>query len=260
LIYNNLKYKLFINYFINNKMAENSYLLFCIIERIQHQKQDKNYVTKKEILKYIEPIALFWDESHNFNLFINKITNIIFNINNCVENNVLLLNDNKFCINKDHIYYSEYKKCYFTSINKIELLTDSIMLTINKKISNSDELMDVELLNNKLNDIELVDTIKSVDEDSEEEELEDTYYVCESFTSNDIYFINPSITHCSCLAFHYSDDNKSCKHIEYFKKLNYEELNKKYIINTKNNSCNCTYFKSNSKCKHLQDFLEASSY
>lgn len=236
-------------------MAENSYLLFCIIERIQIEK-NKNYVTKKEILKYIEPIALFWEENNNFDYYINKITNIIFNIDRCVENNVLLLNDNKFCINKDHIYYSEYKKCYFASINKIELLTDSIMLTINKKISNSDELMDVELLNDKLNDIELMDSTKSVDEDSEEEELEDTYYVCESFTSNKIYFIDPNIEKCNCLSFYYSNNKNSCKHINFLKKLNNEELSKKNIIDSKNKSCSCEYFISNSDCKHIKAFLE----
>ncbi len=236
-------------------MAENSYLLFCVIERILKEKK-KDYVTKKEILKYIEPIVLFWEENNNFDYYINKITNIIFNIDRCVENNVLLLNDNKFFINKDHIYYSEYKKCYFTSINKIELLTDSIMLTINKKISNSDELMDIELLNDKLNDIELVDSTKSVDEDSEEEELEDTYYVCESFTSNKIYFIDPNIEKCNCLSFYYSNNENSCKHINSLKKLNNEELSKINIIDSKNKSCSCNHFISNSDCKHIKAFLE----
>jgi len=234
-------------------MAENSYLLFCIIERIQKEKQKKKiYVTKKEILKYIEQIALFWDESHNFNQFMNKITNIIFNIDRCIENNALLLNDNKFCINKDHIYYSEYKKCYFTAMNKIELLTDSIILIINKKISNNDELINED----SLNDIESVNSSKSVDEDSEEEELEDTYYVCESFTSNKIYFIDPNIEKCNCLSFYYSNNKNICKHINFLKKLNNEELSKINIIDSKNKLCNCEYFISNSNCKHIKAFLE----
>ena len=227
-------------------MAENSYLLFCIIERIQNEKQhekQKDYVTKKEILKYIEPIALFWEDPNNFNfnLYIDTIMRFIRDIDSSVENNSLFLNDNKYTINKDHIHYQEYKECYDKKINKIELLTDSISLIINKKTYNE----------------ELTNTFET--EKSKEEELEDTYYVCESFTSNDLYFINPDINHCSCLAFHYSDDKKSCKHIEHFKKLNYEELNKKYIIDNKNNSCNCTYFKSNSNCKHYEQFLEESS-
>lgn len=248
-------------------MAENSYLLFCIIERIQKEKKNqkksekesekesekqKDYVTKKEILKYIEPIALFWEDPNNFNfnLYIDTIMRFIRDIDSSVENTSLLISDNKITINKDHIHYQEYKECYDKAINKIELLTDSISLIINKKICNNEDRNNTE--DEKSNNSD--DTEKS-----KEEELEDTYYVCESFTSNYIYFINKDINHCSCLAFHYSDDKKLCKHIEYFKKLNYEELNKKYIIDTKNNSCNCTYFKSNSNCKHLQDFLEASS-
>jgi hypothetical protein len=226
-------------------MAENSYLLFCIIERIKKEKQ-KNYVTKKEILKYIEPIALFWENPNNFNfnLYIDTIMRFIRDIDSSVENNSLFLNDNKYTINKDHIHYQEYKECYDKKINKIELLTDSISLIINKKTYNEDT-----------NNIEYEKSNNS----DETEELEDNYYVCESFTSNDLYFINLDINHCSCLAFHYSDDKKSCKHIEHFKKLNYEELSKKYIIDNKNNSCNCTYFKSNSSCKHYEQFLEESS-
>jgi hypothetical protein len=232
-------------------MAENSYLLFCIIERIQNEKQyekqhkkQKDYFTKKEILKYIEPIALFWEDPNNFNfnLYIDTIMRFIRDIDSSVENNSLFLNDNKYTINKNHIHYQEYKECYDKKINKIELLTDSISLIINKKSSNE----------------ELTNTFEN--EESKDEELEDTYYVCESFTSNDLYFINQDLNHCSCLAFHYSDDKKLCKHIEYFKKLNYEELNKKYIIDTKSNSCNCSYFKNNSNCKHYEQFLEESSY
>ena len=233
-------------------MAENSYLLFCIIERIQYEKQyekQKDYVTKKEILKYIEPIALFWEDPNNFNfnLYIDTIMRFIRDIDSSVENTSLLLIDNKYTINKDHIHYQEYKECYDKKINKIELLTDSISLIINKKTYNE------ELSNSENEESNNTDKTK-------EEELEDTYYVCESFTSNDIYFINQDINHCSCLAFHYSDDKKLCKHIEYFKKLNYEELSKKYIIDTKNNSCNCSYFKNNSNCKHYEQFLEESSY
>ena len=229
-------------------MAENSYLLFCIIERIQHEKQ-KDYVTKKEILKYIEPIALFWEDPNNFNfnVYIDTVMRFIRDIDSSVENNSLLLSDNKYTINKYHIHYQEYKKCYDKKINKIELLTDSISLIINKKTYNEDTNNIFETEDKDLNNIE-------------DEELEDTYYVCESFTSNDSYFINLDINHCSCLAFYYSDNKRSCKHIEHFNKLNYEELSKKYIIDNKNKSCNCTYFKNNSNCKHLQDFLEASSY
>ena len=166
----------------------------------------------------------------------------IRDIDSSVENNSLLLSDNKYTINKDHIHYQEYKECYDKALNKIELLTDSISLIINKKTYNEDT--EYEELNNT---------------DDTEEELEDTYYVCESFTSNDLYFINPDITHCSCLAFHYSDDKKICKHIEHFKNLSEKELSKIYIIDNKNNSCNCEYFKNNSNCKHYQQFLEASS-
>jgi hypothetical protein len=222
-------------------MAENSYLLFCIIERIRKEKK-KDYVTKKEILKYIEPIALFWEDPNNFNfnLYIDTVMRFIRDIDSSIENNSLLLSDNKYTINKNHIHYLDYKKCYDKKINKIELLTDSISLIINKKTYNED-----------LEDEELNNTFET-----EDEELEDTYYVCESFTSDDFYLINQSIDRCSCLAFHYSDDKKSCKHIEQFKKLNNKELNKKYIIDNKNDSCNCEYFKSNSNCKHLEKFLE----
>ena len=77
-------------------MAENSYLLFCIIERIQNEKQhekQKDYVTKKEILKYIEPIALFWEDPNNFNfnVYIDTVMRFIRDIDSSVENNSLLL-------------------------------------------------------------------------------------------------------------------------------------------------------------------------
>jgi len=124
------------------KMAENSYLLFCIIERIQYEKQhekQKDYVTKKEILKYIEPIALFTKNNHNFNLYIDTIMRFIRDIDSSVENTSLLLSNNKYTINNIHTYYLDYKKCYDKKINKIELLTDSISLIINKKICCNEE-------------------------------------------------------------------------------------------------------------------------
>ena len=220
-------------------MTDNNYLLFYIIEKIE-KSTNKNYFIKEEILDYLSPIGLFGYANNDYSLYISIVRNIIFNINYYIEKNIILQDDIKLFVNKEHIYYIQYKENYNNEFYKINAINDSIILGYTE-----------EVINDKLNNLELIDTSN---------DYEDTYYVCESFTSNDIYFINPSITHCSCLAFHYSDDNKSCKHIEYFKKLNYEELNKKYIINTKNNSCNCTYFKSNSKCKHLQDFLEASSY
>jgi hypothetical protein len=228
-------------------MAENSYLLFCIIERIQKEKQ-KDYVTKKEILKYIEPIALFWEDPNNFNfnVYIDTVMRFIRDIDSSVENNSLLLSDNKYTINKYHIHYQEYKKCYDKKINKIELLTDSISLIINEKTYNEDTNNIFETEDKDLNNIE-------------DEELEDTYYVCESFTSNDIYFIDPNIERCSCLSYYYSDDKDTCKHIQYLKILNYEGLSKINIINSKNNSCNCDHFKTNSNCKHYEKFLETLS-
>lgn len=237
------------------------YLLLSIIEKIEKRNKIKNkkYLKKKDILEYIEPFALFWIEDNNVDCYIKVIRNINFELNSLLENNILFNNEDKLSINKDHAFYIEYKEESLKDFGNIKSINECFMY----------ELYNEELLNKKLNDFctiednqnlykeELVSMSESSDEDSEEEELEDTYYVCESFTSNSVYFINPSINKCNCLSSYYSKDNKNiCKHIKFLKNLSNEELTKINILDSKNKSCTCNYFISNLQCKHVKAFLE----
>ena len=60
-------------------MADNNYLLFYIIEKIE-KNTNKDYFTKEEILDYIKPIGLFGYAHNDYNFYISIVRNIIFNI------------------------------------------------------------------------------------------------------------------------------------------------------------------------------------
>ena len=217
-------------------MADNNYLLFYIIEKIE-KNTNKDYFTKEEILDYIKPIGLFGYAHNDYNFYISIVRNIIFNINNYIENNIILQDDIKLFINKEHIYYIEYKENYINEIYKIDCINDTIILGYNE-----------ELINDKLKNLEFMDTSS----ESEEQELEDNYYVCESFTSNNIYFIDPYLKRCNCLSFYYSNEKNICKHIIFLQKLNEEQLNNIKKIDTKSRTCNC----NSNNCKHIKAFLD----
>jgi len=211
-------------------MADNNYLLFYIIEKIEIST-NKNYFIKEEILDYLSPIGLFGYANNDYSLYISIVRNIIFNINYYIENNIILQDDIKLFVNKEHIYYIQYKENYNNEFYKINAINDSIILGYTE-----------ELINDKLNNLELMDTSN---------DYEDSYYVCESFTSNNIYFIDPSIKKCNCLSFYYSKEEMICKHIIYLQKLNEEQLNNVKKINTITRTCSCNY-----DCKHIKAFLD----
>ena len=217
---------------------DNNYLLFYIIEKIE-QTTNKNYFIKEEILDYLSPIGLFGYANNDYSLYISIVRNIIFNINYYIEKNIILQDDIKLFVNKEHIYYIEYKENYNKEIYKINAINDSIILGYHE-----------ELINDKLNNLELMDTSN----DCEEEELEDSYYVCESFTSNNVYFIDPNIKKCNCLSFYYSKEKNICKHLFFLQKLNEEQLNNVKKINTITKSCSCN--SNNNNCKHIKAFLD----
>jgi hypothetical protein len=165
------------------------YTIFIAIENI-----NKDGSTKKEIINYIEPIYLFM----NNNLSIDDVCFKIININfeTYIEKEYLL------CVyNNNTIFYSiNYQKYEY---NKYKEYYEKYKLKLISIINNIIEINDISLNNMSISDI--------VKEDNKKE-----YYICKSFTNNDIYYLDKNLKTCTCKSYVFAGSNR-CKHLEHYR-------------------------------------------
>jgi hypothetical protein len=192
--------------------------------------RDNYSLTIKEIIsRYMQDYILFNKNNNKINnnkQYCIEINNIILNLNKYVKNNILLLKNKLYIINRKRKEYISYKK-YMKNI------IDKSMLVFNDLINTYEELIDssIDNLDMQFNNIELSDdsgsSVNSFDEDNKVDKNNKTYYVCESFTNSDDYLIDMSLTKCTCKAYKYCNETiKICKHLEYCKNSNLDELKK----------------------------------
>lgn len=165
------------------------YTIFLAIEKI-----NKDGSTKKDIINYIEPIYLFM----NNNLSIDDVCFKIIKINfeTYIEQGYLLsiFNNNikSYSINYQSDEYNKYKEYY-----------EIYKLKQNYIMNNIVEINDITFSNMSISDIPLENNKKE-------------YYICKSFTNNDIYYLDKNLKTCTCKAYLFAGSNR-CKHLEHYR-------------------------------------------
>jgi hypothetical protein len=133
----------------------------------------------------------------NKHLSINDVCFKIVNINfeTYVEEGYLL-----YILNNNNIYYSiNYQS---NEYNKYKEYYEKYKLKLTSIINNIIEINDINLTNMSISNIPLENNKKE-------------YYICKSFTNNDIYYLDKNLKTCTCKSYLFAGVNR-CKHLIYY--------------------------------------------
>ena len=162
----------------------------------------------------------------NINKLNKKINTIInkLSFRNSPEKSTFELNEEKIkddLADKSIIYHEEETKVDY------EYDADSLL----KSIIDSEDKIKIDYEDETKIDYEDETKIDSVEETKID--FEEEYYVCQSFSCNDNYYLlNKDLTKCTCKAYKYCKTSiKTCKHLEFC--INLKNNNEKVLINMK---------------------------
>jgi len=177
--------------------------------------KNDNYMTKNEILDDIKFNIINIDD--NIQKYVSDIEFIINSLDRYVNQEYLIFENNRYYINLDNPEYIKY-------INSLNILDGLIKYYM----EDAEDAGDAG--------------------EEEDTKTETEYYICNSFSNNKAYVINKNLTTCNCYSYIYcTNEFKTCKHLDYFRNLDTDMLNKQHLINFEYMSCSC-----NSKyCKYL---------
>ena len=139
------------------------------------------------------------------------LDDIKFNIINIDDNIQKYMSDIEFIINSlDRYVNQEYlifeNNCYYINLDHKEYI----------KYMNSLNILDESIKNYTAEDAKV-----------------SAYYICDSFSNNKAYHINKDLTTCNCYSYIYcTNKDKTCKHLDYFRNLDSDMLNKQRLVNT----------------------------